>query len=56
MNIRASRLKSGNDAYNNILDSLEKIVDLVHSEGGCIVYGWEKRGFINDVSLCYIKP
>ena len=51
MDIRASRLKSGNDDYDDIVDYLEEIVDLVNSEGGWTVYGWGKRGFINDVSL-----
>ena len=51
MDIRASRLQSGNDAYENIVDAFDKIVDLVNSEGGWTVYGWGKRGLINDVSL-----
>ena len=51
VDIRASRLKSGNNAYDDIVDSLEEIFDLVNSKGGWTVYGWGKRGFINDVSL-----
>ena len=55
--IRASRLQSVNDAYNNIVDAFDKIVDLVNSTGGWTVYGWGKRGLINDVSILgnYIK-
>ena len=49
--IRASRLQSGNDAYYNIVDYFEQIIDLVNSEGGWTVYGWGKRVLINDVSL-----
>ena len=30
---------------------MEEIVDLVHSEGGWTVYGWGKRGLINDAIL-----
>ena len=50
MDIRESRLQSGNDAYNDI-------VDLVNSKGGWTVYVWGKRCLINDVSLLgnYIK-
>ena len=51
VDIRASRLQSGNDAYDNIVDACDEIVDLVNSEGGWTVYGWVKRGLINDVSL-----
>ena len=51
MDIRASSFQSCNDAYNDIVDSLEGIINLVHSEGGCNIYGWGKRGLINCVSL-----
>ena len=51
MDIRASRLQSGNDAYGYIVDSLEEIVDLVNSKDGWTVYGWIKIVLINDVSL-----
>ena len=51
VNIRASMLQSGNDTYDDIVDSLEEIVDLVNSEDGWTVYGWGKRGQINVVSL-----
>ena len=33
VDICASRLQAGNDAYDNIVDYLEEIVDLVNSEG-----------------------
>ena len=45
MDIRASRLQSGNDDYDDIVDSFDEIVDLVNSEGVLTVYGWGKRGF-----------
>ena len=43
VDICASRLKSGNYAYNDIVDSLEHFFDLVNSEGGWTVYGWGNR-------------
>ena len=45
LDIRASRLLSGNDAYNDIINYLEEIVDLVNSEGGWTVYVWGKKRF-----------
>ena len=51
VDIYASRLQSGNDAYGDIVDAFDKIVDLVSSEVGWTVYGWDKRGLINDFSL-----
>ena len=51
VDIRAPWLKSGNDSYDNIVDYLEQIVDLVHSEVGLTVYRWGERGLINGVSL-----
>ena len=55
--IGASRLRLVNDAYGDIVDNFDEIVDLVHSKSGWIVYGWYKRGLINDVSILgnYIK-
>ena len=47
----ASRLQPGNDAYDNIADSLEEIIDLFNFKGGWTVYAWGKRGLINDVSI-----
>ena len=44
-------LLSGNDAYADIFDAFEEVVDLVNSRGGWTVYEWGKRGFINDVIL-----
>ena len=57
MDIHASRLQSGNDAYEDSVHDFDEIVDLVHSKGGWTVYLWGKRVFINDVSLLvtYIK-
>ena len=39
LGIRASRLQSGNDAYDNIVDNFEEIVYLVHSKGRWTFYG-----------------
>ena len=51
MDIHASMLKSGNDDYDGIVDFLEEIIDLVHSECRWNFYGWGKRGLIDDISL-----
>ena len=51
MDIRASIFQPGNDDYDDIVDAFEDFFYLDHSEGGWNVYGWVKRGFINDVSL-----
>ena len=51
MDICVSRLQSGNDTYDNIVDAFDKIIDLVNSEGGWTDYGWGKIVLINDVSL-----
>ena len=51
MDIHASRLQSGNDAYDDIVDAFDEIFDLVHSEAGWNVYGWIRGGLINDVSI-----
>ena len=45
VDIRASMLQSGNDAYNNIVDAFDNFFDLVNSKGGWNVYGWGKRFF-----------
>ena len=57
VDIGASSLRSVNDAYNDIVDAFDEIVDLVHYKSGWTVYGWCKRGLINDISLLgnYIK-
>ena len=46
MDIRASRLQSGNNAYDNIVDDYDKTVDLVNSDGRWTVYIWGKRGLL----------
>ena len=51
MDICESRLQSGNNAYNHIVDAFDEIVDLVYSEGVWNVYGWGKIGLINYGSL-----
>ena len=51
VDICASRLQPGNDAYNDIFDAFEKNINLVNSEGVWTVYGWVKRSLINNVSI-----
>ena len=52
VDICASSLQSGNDAYDDIFDAFEKkYIYLVNSKGGCTVYGWVKRSLINNVSI-----
>ena len=51
VDIRSSRLKSGNNHYDKIVDAFEEIVDLVNSQGGWTVYVWDKIGLIRDVSI-----
>mmetsp|Transcript_22253 Transcript_22253/g.27288 ORF Transcript_22253/g.27288 Transcript_22253/m.27288 type:complete len:441 (+) Transcript_22253:151-1473(+) len=51
IDVRASNLHSGNDAYDDILDCLENIIDLINNDGGWVVYGWVKQGVINDVVM-----
>ena len=49
--IRASRLQSGNDVYDDIIDCLEEIIDLINADGGWVVYGWGKQGVVNDIVM-----
>ena len=51
IDMRASRLQSGNDIYDDIIDCLENIITLVNNNGGWSVYGWGKQGVINDVVM-----
>ena len=51
VDIRALRLQSGNDAYDDDDDYFGEIINLVHSEGGWTVYGWGKRGLTNYISV-----
>ena len=48
VDICASRFKSVNDAYDNIVDAFDF---LLNSEVGWTVYGWGKIGLVNDVIL-----
>ena len=50
METRVSMLQSGNYAYGDIVDSLDILFYLNNYEGGWNVYGWVKRGLIDDVS------
>ena len=51
IDIRASQLHHGNEYYENIVDAVEEIVEMINQDGGWTVYGWGKKGFINDQSL-----
>ena len=51
IDVRASRLQGGNEMYENIIDAIEDIVDTINNDGGWTLYGWGKRGLINDSSL-----
>jgi len=51
IDVRTSRLQSGNDIYDDILSCLEDIMDLVNDDDGWVVYGWGKQGVINDVVM-----
>ena len=51
IDIRASQLQSGSEIYDDILDALENVIDLENENGGWSIYGWGKKGFINDLSL-----
>ena len=48
--IRASYLQ-GTQNYRNIQLSLKVVVSLINENGGWTIYGWGKRGLINDTSL-----
>jgi hypothetical protein len=51
IDIRASRLQSGNDVYDDIIDCLEEIIELINADGGWVVYGWGKQGVVNDIVM-----
>ena len=51
METRVSMLQSGNYAYGDIVDYLDILFYFINYEGGWNVYGWVKRGLIDDVSL-----
>jgi hypothetical protein len=48
---RASKLQFGNVVYRDIIGALKDIINLVNNDGGWTVYGWGKRGVINDHSM-----
>lgn len=51
LDIRASRLQLGYEAYDDYLDAQKDILDLINEDGGFDITGWCKRGVINDISL-----
>ena len=51
IDIRSSQLQHGNDAYDDIIDSIEEIFELINEDGGWTITGWSKRGMINDAAL-----
>ena len=51
IDVRASRLQSGNDIYDDLTVSIEEVTDLVNNDGGWVIYGWGKQGVINDVVM-----
>lgn len=51
IDVRASRLQTGSEIYDEILDSIEDIVDLINDDGGWVIYGWGKQGVINDIVM-----
>jgi hypothetical protein len=52
--VRVSALRT-TDAYCDIEDAIEDVVDHVNGNGGWTVVGWYKRGVINDRSLLEMK-
>ena len=55
IDIRASQLQSGSEIYDDILDAMENIIKLVNENGGWSIYGWGKKGIINDTSLVGVE-
>ena len=51
IDIRSSQLQNGNDAYDDIIESVENIFELINEDGGWTITGWSKRGLINDAAL-----
>ena len=46
MLIRASSLQSGNDAYDDIVDAFDEIVDLVHSDNGVPIIVFNEQSIL----------
>ena len=51
IDVRSSQLQNGNDVYDDIIDSVEDIFNLINNDGGWTIIGWSKRGLINDAAL-----
>ena len=46
-----SQFQNGNDAYYDVIESLEVIFELVNDDGRWTISWWSKRGVINDIAL-----
>ena len=42
LDIRSSQLQNGNDAYDDIIDSIEDIFEVINDDGGWSITGWSK--------------
>ena len=51
IDVKAAQLHHGDKNYENITDAIQDIVEMVNQDGGWTIYGWGKKGFINDSSL-----
>ena len=49
--IRLSKIQNGNDAYDDIIESLETIFELVNDDGGLTITAQSRCGLINDAAL-----
>ena len=48
--IRISALTMS-DAFFDMMESVEKCIEIINNDGGFTIVGWYRRGFINDRSL-----
>ena len=51
IDIRSSQLQNGNDAYDEIIDSIEEILETTNDDGSWSITGWSKHRLINDAAL-----
>ena len=40
-----------NEAFETLLDSIIETIDVINDNGGWSVFGWSKRGEINDIAF-----